>query len=259
MDTQQISGVILTHNNKRTIEKAVQSIAHLVSELVIVDDFSTDDTLDIVRRVYPKVKIVQRKLDRFDHQRNFSLQQVSHPWVLCIDSDEALDIQAQDSIKNIMNRLDDRAYGFYRLNQSFNRFTKERLNRPILFKRELTFQGALHEVVAVSITYLPGYIYHFSWKDMTEALADMNQYATHQAKKWIMQERNYSVLVLVGIAFLMPPYHFLKLYVGQKRFRNGFFAGFLYSALMASEWVWVVLKYYEFRFIHHMKNPEDIK
>ena len=57
----KISAVILTHNNERTIENCILSIKHIVDEIIIVDDFSSDETLNIVSAC-KKVRLFQREL-----------------------------------------------------------------------------------------------------------------------------------------------------------------------------------------------------
>jgi len=85
----KISGAILVHNNERTIAKAINSIKDLIDELIVVDDYSTDNTIKIIKKIYPKAKIYRKALNKnFATQRNFALSKVSHDWVLFIDSDE---------------------------------------------------------------------------------------------------------------------------------------------------------------------------
>ena len=86
----KISGVILTKNNQKNISQCLRQVSALINELIIIDDFSSDQTLAIVRQEYPTAKIIQKKLQRFDDQRNYGLDISSNDWVLMIDSDEII-------------------------------------------------------------------------------------------------------------------------------------------------------------------------
>src|SRR3989337_339671 len=98
----KVSGVILIHNSERTIRASVNSILGVVEELLIIDDFSTDKTLEIIKSLYPSVRVLQRSLTRFDEQRNFAIERVKYDWILMIDSDEEADGELTGSIKNAL-------------------------------------------------------------------------------------------------------------------------------------------------------------
>src|SRR3989344_4285130 len=67
----KITTIILVHDNKRTIEKCIRAIKDISDELIIIDDYSKDDTLKIIRSIYPKFTSYKRRLNRdFASQRN---------------------------------------------------------------------------------------------------------------------------------------------------------------------------------------------
>lgn len=256
----KLSGVILTRDNERTIERTVRSLVGLVDELIIVDDGSTDRTLDLVRTIWPTAKIVLRSLDRFDAQRNFGLEQSKGDWVIMIDSDEELSPGLRTQIQTELNNPAHELYRSHLLNEAFGKTIRVRLERPLVFKSSLRFGSALHETINSSDSgFLSGDLLHHSWVDAEDWISDMNHYSTHQAKKWLIQKRDYSRFQLFLIALFMPLYHFLKLSIGQGRWRKGFFAGVLYPAACAAEWWFSVLKYYESRYLNHSDTPSHIK
>ena len=57
--------------------------------MVILDSFSTDRTLDIVRS-FPNVDVHQRAFDSFAGQCNYGLGLVETEWVLSMDADYVL-------------------------------------------------------------------------------------------------------------------------------------------------------------------------
>lgn len=86
-----ITPVILTYNEAPNIERTLQKLTW-ARRILIVDSFSTDETLEIARR-YPQVEILQRAFDSFGGQWNYSLAQVTTPWVLSLDADYCLSDQ----------------------------------------------------------------------------------------------------------------------------------------------------------------------
>ncbi len=54
--------------------------------VLIIDSFSTDSTLEIVRE-FPNTCVIQRDFDHFADQCNFGLKHVSTVWTLSLDAD----------------------------------------------------------------------------------------------------------------------------------------------------------------------------
>jgi glycosyltransferase involved in cell wall biosynthesis len=85
---EMISTIVLTYNDEIQIANCLESIRDLSDDIIIIDSFSTDRTLDICRsygcRVYQNPFVNQAI------QFNWALDNVElkHGWVLRIDSDE---------------------------------------------------------------------------------------------------------------------------------------------------------------------------
>lgn len=83
-----VTPLILTFNEAPNLRRTLARMAW-AKEIVIVDSFSTDETLEIAR-AFPQVRVVQRKFDTFAGQCNFGLEQISTGWVLSLDADYVL-------------------------------------------------------------------------------------------------------------------------------------------------------------------------
>jgi glycosyltransferase involved in cell wall biosynthesis len=81
----KIIPLILTFNEAPNIRRTLERLAW-AKEIVIVDSFSTDETLAIARE-FPQVRVIQRKFDNHTAQWNFGVEQISTPWVLALDAD----------------------------------------------------------------------------------------------------------------------------------------------------------------------------
>lgn len=85
MNLHDITPLVLTFNEEPNLERTLQGIGW-ANEIIIVDSFSQDRTLEIASR-FDNVRLLQRTFDDHTSQWNFGLQQVVTPWVLTLDSD----------------------------------------------------------------------------------------------------------------------------------------------------------------------------
>jgi glycosyltransferase involved in cell wall biosynthesis len=105
-----ISAFVACQNEERNIEACLRSVAWC-DEIVVVDSFSTDRTVEIARRYTDK--IFQRQWDGYRSQKNFGLQQTSNEWALLIDSDERLSPELAAEIQREFDDGAARWTGYY--------------------------------------------------------------------------------------------------------------------------------------------------
>lgn len=98
-----ISAIILTYNEALNIENCLKSIADWASEVIIVDSFSTDKTLEIVKKYTDKVH--QRKFVNQAEQFNWALDNVliNNDWILRLDADEVMLMETWEEIEGYFN------------------------------------------------------------------------------------------------------------------------------------------------------------
>lgn len=95
-----LSAVILTRNEEERIKSCLESIKW-VDEIVVVDDGSTDKTLEIAKKY--GAKIFTRELDSYANQKNFATSKATGDWLLYIDADERVLIPLKEEILSIVN------------------------------------------------------------------------------------------------------------------------------------------------------------
>src|SRR5258708_15048468 len=85
-----LSVLLLAYNEEEGIETCLRNVCSFADDVVVLDSFSTDRTLEICRR-YP-CRIVQHEFLNFSQQRNWALgpENISwkHDWLLTVDADE---------------------------------------------------------------------------------------------------------------------------------------------------------------------------
>jgi len=111
----KISATILTFNEERRIAACLDSLRDIADEIIVVDSFSTDCTLDICRSY--GCRISQRRLAGYGAQRQYATSLASFSYVLSIDADEVLSPALRNSLLKLKAEgFQHRVYAFSRLN-----------------------------------------------------------------------------------------------------------------------------------------------
>ena len=85
MNLSDVTPLILTRDEEPNLARTLAQLTW-ADDIVLVDSFSTDATVDIARR-FPNVRVFQREMDSLAGQSNYGLQQARTPWVLLLDAD----------------------------------------------------------------------------------------------------------------------------------------------------------------------------
>lgn len=97
----QITPLILTYNEAPNIGRTLEQL-RWARDVVVVDSFSDDETLDIVSQ-FPNVRVFQRAFDTFAAQWAFGLNEtgISTEWVLGLDADFRLTPELIDELRSL--------------------------------------------------------------------------------------------------------------------------------------------------------------
>lgn len=91
-----LSCSIITFNEERIIEKTLSSIHNWVDEIIVVDSFSTDNTVSILEMF--NVKLYQQKWQGYSKQKNYAISKCTGDWILVLDADEVVSSNLKDEI-----------------------------------------------------------------------------------------------------------------------------------------------------------------
>ena len=98
----RISATIITRNEEQNIEQCLAALQGVVDEIVVVDSYSTDRTVEICRRY--GCRITSREFRGFGSQRQYAAGLTRHSYVLSIDADEAIDDELRRNLIALKER-----------------------------------------------------------------------------------------------------------------------------------------------------------
>jgi glycosyltransferase involved in cell wall biosynthesis len=112
-----IAVVITTYNHAHFLSAALESVLAQscpVSELLVVDDGSTDNPAAVVAR-YPQARIITQHNQGLSAARNTGMQQTSSPLLLFLDADDQLEPETLQMSRDMLASCPDAAlsYGAY--------------------------------------------------------------------------------------------------------------------------------------------------
>jgi len=96
-----LSVCIICHNESKNIRRCLESVLW-ADEIVVVDSFSTDNTVEIVRQYTDA--LFQRAWTGYADQKNHALSKAHGNWVLSMDADEAVSRRLKGEIQTEIGR-----------------------------------------------------------------------------------------------------------------------------------------------------------
>ena len=104
--------LILTYNEALHVERCVRSAQRVADEVLVVDSYSTDATVDIARRL--GARVLQNGWTNYATQLNWSLQNgsIHTDWVMRLDADEYLDDRLLGSLRRALSEAPEAVGGF---------------------------------------------------------------------------------------------------------------------------------------------------
>lgn len=220
-----ISAVILTKNEEQNIERCLKSVKWC-DEIIIIDDKSSDKTLEIARKYKAKIYINSLGND-FSSQRNFGLTKVGDEWVIFVDSDEVVSDALAFEISNAIHSQGLGNYsGFYikRTDLMWGKQLKHGEQRGIKLLRLAKkgaglWEGMVHEKWKIDglVGNLRNPILHFPHKTLEDFLKEINLYTDIRVKELESQ----SVKVFFWSIVFYPLGKFVFNYI----FKGGFLDG----------------------------------
>ncbi len=243
----KISVLLPTFNNAEIIRATLESISW-ADEILVVDSFSTDNTLDICREY--GARIIQHEYIQSSKQKNWAIPQCAHEWVLQMDTDEVLEAGAKEEIFERINAAtpDVQAFSLPRKNHVLGKWIKTANLYPDLqtrvFRRDVArFEDKevhAHVLVPGKIEVLEHTILHYGMTSISKQLSNIDRYSRYQADELKKRGKRFRLSQLLVRPFAVFSYY----YFWRLGFTSGY-RGFLVSAVNATYDFWAHAKLWE--------------
>ena len=245
---EPLSVVVPTFNEEANLRDCLASV-RFADEVLVVDSFSTDGTIEIARAMADRV-LIHEYVDSAS-QKNWALPQTKHPWALLVDADERVTPELREEIRRILrDGPKSTAYEIRRVNHFLGRrirhggWHNDRVIR--LFRRDLHLYEPkrVHAEIEVPgpVPLLEHPLLHYTFRDFDQYLRKIDRYTRWGAEEAFRRGKRAGALEILG----HPAGRFVKMYL----LRAGFLDGLpgLVLAMMASYSVFLkYVRLYELR------------
>ena len=254
---QKISVVILTRNEEGILRRCLESVKW-ADEIVIIDDNSTDRTLEIAKDYTDK--IISHPLEGdFVAQRNLGIKHSLGDWILEMDSDEVMTEKLKNDILGLLERGSElSAFRFRRINNfcgKFLRYGGEADHKPLrLFKKDkAVFKGeATNDFLNVNgpIGDFESVMEHYNYPTLSQYISQQDFYSSLEAKDILNKNGLMSKKALKRELLIAPLKLFFKIYVKKSGYKDGF-RGLVLAVLSAWRRFMIYAKYWEMNKEHY--------
>lgn len=229
-----VTAYTLTLNEARQLRAALESVKW-ADEIIVVDSFSTDGTIEIAREY--NARILSSEFCGFGKLRNLALDAASHDWIFSIDADERCTPELAREMRQelLQPRFD--AYHVPRKSHFLGHWMRHSgwypdYRQPQLFHRSrFRYNDELvHESYTLQgkLGCLREHVLQYPWDTIEIATAKLQRYSTLMAQRYADAGKRASRTKLL----LSPAAMFLKVFVAQQGFRDGRY-GLVLAALYA--------------------------
>ncbi|WP_035567368.1 glycosyltransferase family 2 protein [Hymenobacter sp. IS2118] len=232
-----LSVVIITFNEAANIARCLQALGDVANDVVVVDSFSTDNTVEICRE--HGVRVVQHAFAGYVEQKNYATAQARFDHVLQLDADEVLTDELRQAIRAARQNWQHAAYSLARLTNYCGHWVRHGGWYPDrklrLYDRRLgRWTGLLlHERYEVSPGQttgpLAGHALHYSYHSVAQHVSQLNKFTSLNAQELALRGRTK---VTIFHLLLKPLWKFVHGYFFRLGFLDGF-AGLCIASISA--------------------------
>jgi glycosyltransferase involved in cell wall biosynthesis len=220
---EKISVAIITKNEEGNIRACLESV-QWADEVVVVDNGSTDRTLEICREYGARVFLEDWK--GYPGQKNSAIEKTRNEWVLSLDADERVTPELRREMEERL-AADAPADGYWvpRKNFFLGRWVRRcgwypDLNLRLFRKSRGRFaEREVHERVEVRGKTLPlsQPLIHETYRTISDFLQRMDRYSTLAAREMHREGRRFRWIDLLS----RPPFTFVQMYILRAGFLEG--------------------------------------
>jgi len=220
---QKLTAIVPTLNEAENIEQVIDNL-RFADEIIIIDSFSTDKTIELASQ--KNVKVIQRNFDDFSTQKNFALQQAKYDWIFILDADERISEGLQfEIIEKLSQQHPYHGFWIPRKNYFLNKPVKHSgwQNDKVLRlfnKNTCRYNGKLvHEEIECKgkVGQLKSSINHHTYKNYDDYLKKIKNYSRLKALE--LYKKNIRPNLFYH--YVKPVYRFIYHYIITFGFLDG--------------------------------------
>ncbi len=233
----KLSTVIMCFNEEKNIKACIESVLKISDEIVVLDSYSTDKTVEIARSLGARIEF--HEFMGYIEQRELSISFAKNNWVLALDADEFLSEELQSEISEIL--IDPKADAYYlnRLNAINGYFLKygswfpHRIIR--LFNKHKIYctgnppHDKILNLENTGTGKLNSLLLHHCNEDIDDRIKTINNHSSQAAKYRFEQGQKTNYFRIL----IKPLWKFIVEYILKLGFLDGFY-GYLMAKTTAS-------------------------
>lgn len=222
-----ISAVVIAFNEEKNIKRCIESFMHVVDDIVVVDSYSTDNTVAIAESL--GARVIQHKFDGHIQQKNWAITQAKYPHILSLDADEALSEELAIAVKKAKGNWDADGYRVRRLTQYCGKWIQHcgwypDIKLRLFDSRKGAWGGTnphdKYELIQGGKQHLlDGDLLHYSFYSIEQHVQTVDKFSSIKAQALFERGKKAS---LVKMAF-GPCVRFVQDYVFKRGFLDGFY------------------------------------
>lgn len=219
-----ISVVISAFNEEKHIEDCLKSLSW-ADEIVVVDNSSTDATVQIAKKYTKKIFTQKNDPLHIDTQKNFGFGKAKSEWILSLDADERIPEELAQEIKE---KVKDSIYNGYKIprkNIIFGKWIEHSFFWPDhqvrLFRRGKGkyVSEEVHKQLEIEgqIGILEQPFIHENYQSVSQYLQKMDRYTENEAEALVKKNIRFHRTD----AITLPVRDFLKTFFLQEGYKDG--------------------------------------
>ncbi|NQU43040.1 glycosyltransferase family 2 protein [bacterium] len=245
--------LVPTFNEEDNIRECLESVKW-ADEILVVDSFSADRTREIASEYTNRV--LQHEYVNSAAQKNWSIPQATHPWILIVDADERITPELREEILQTLE-TGPQFEGYYirRLNHFMGHPIRHVWKTDKCLRLFLRDKGRYQDrhvhadiILEGKAGYLTHPMEHHTARSFDRYMTKFDRYTTWAAK----DRARHTPLVRPQHLLLHPAWRFVKQYILKRGFLDGR-AGLIVCGLSAFS---AFLKYAKLWEIHQKQKSD---
>jgi glycosyltransferase involved in cell wall biosynthesis len=271
-----LSVVLATRNEEVNIGRCLTSVKNIADEIIVVDEYSTDKTVEIAKTFDAKI-FLEPHHDIFHITKQKALDNAKGEWILQLDADEVVTLELAKEIKLVISHKplaisDEKRKLFDRHQKLLGTIGKQTgeivgyfiPRRNIFLEKPLIHAGvypdpairlvkngkarfpmkSVHEIMEIDgkVGWLSGDLLHYDSPTLERYIWRLNRYTDLQSKELSDQKIQKNLWSFLLFTVYRPLFTFCSLYFRHKGFLDGT-NGFLWSFFSASHFPIAYFKY----------------